>query len=165
MKTKLAHLCVQEGIDRKETVMDSITSHFRRLFCQAWEHFSRIFFRGQSDKEASIHMCVNQVNAFISFLPEEERRLLPTFLVSHFAEEADQPPEKALDPRKTLAEQSFSAETLLLLTYINMILKEALQLENPTDDELHASHIRATEGFIRFLNAGAPGNAFFEGDV
>lgn len=66
---------------------------------------------------------LNQVNAIISFLPENERNILPQKLVDFFKDKATIAPEQALDISLPLGEQNLTDETMLMLYYINNLLK------------------------------------------
>jgi len=69
----------------------------------------------------------NQVNALLTFLAEDDRKKLPQKLIDFFKEHANQPPTESLDISLPLAEQDLTDETLLMLYYINDILKKAKQ--------------------------------------
>ena len=68
---------------------------------------------------------INQVNAIISFLPENEREILPKKLVDFFSSKATCSPENAIDISKPLGEQALTDETMLMLYYINDLLKKS----------------------------------------
>ena len=69
-------------------------------------------------------IMINQVNAIISFLPENERNVLPKDFVTFFKDKANCPPNEAIDTEKALGEQKLTDETMLMLYYINKKLKE-----------------------------------------
>ncbi len=71
----------------------------------------------------NIQKMINQVNAIISLLPENERRILPKKLVDFFNNKANCSPENAIDISKPLGEQALVDETMLMLYYINNLLK------------------------------------------
>jgi len=72
----------------------------------------------------NIQKMFNQVNAIISFLPENERNILPKEMINFFNKKADCPPEEALDLAKPLEEQDLTDETIFMLYNINNLLKE-----------------------------------------
>lgn len=63
----------------------------------------------------------NQINAFISYLPDEERKKLPKKLVRYFYCKSNCSPKEALNPNLSLYEQNFTDEALLFLFYIMKI--------------------------------------------
>ena len=66
---------------------------------------------------------INQINAIISFLPENERKILPETLVDFFKSNANCRPEEALDMTKPLGEQDLADETMFMLYFIRSLLK------------------------------------------
>ena len=72
-------------------------------------------------------LMFNQINAIISLLPENEKKVLSPKFVLYFKEHANCEPEEALDFSKPLKEQELTDETLLMLYHLNNMLKEKLK--------------------------------------
>lgn len=136
--------------------MSKVTSYFVEIFEQLCEALTRFSSRVRSKKEYPLRECINQVHAFISYLPEDERKLLPVALVEYFAEHADLPPSESLDTSKSLEQQDLADETLLFLFYINMIFKEIKKSSAVTEEELHSAQVQASKEFIAMLNGERP---------
>lgn len=68
-------------------------------------------------------VMIDEINGIISFLPLDDRNKLPESLVKFFSDNAKVLPHEVIDPAKKLKEQELSDETLIMLTYINKILK------------------------------------------
>lgn len=127
--------------------MSKTASYFAEVFKQLHDALSHFSSRVRPKKECSQQKeyppreCINQVNAIISYFPDDERRLLPSTLVEYFAAHADLPPNDSLDMSKPLEQQSFSDETLLFLFYINSIFKEIKKSNAVTEEEMHSAHV------------------------
>lgn len=68
-------------------------------------------------------LMFNQVNAIISFLPEDERNTLPQNLVDFFKNNSNCSPDEVLDIALPLDKQNLTDETMLMLYHINSLLK------------------------------------------
>ena len=66
----------------------------------------------------------NQVNAVIHFLPKEDRSRLPVKLISFFKRKANKKPEEVIDMNKELDKQRFNNDTIIMLYYINSLIKD-----------------------------------------
>lgn len=126
-----------------------------QMFNKLLETLSRFFLKTHSKEEFPTRICINEVNAIISCLPEKERELLPASLVEYFAERADLPPSKVFDMSKPLEQQSFSDETLLFMFYINTIFKEIEKSSAATEEEMQNAQVHATKQFIMMLDNNA----------
>lgn len=68
-------------------------------------------------------VMIDQINGIIDCLPNSEKSKLPESLISYFRDNAKVLPDEAINPMKDLKEQEISDETLVMLAYINKILK------------------------------------------
>ena len=132
--------------------MSNTKTYFTEAFRQLREVFLCFFSRIRQKNNSLPSRCINEINAIITYFPEEERNLLPLTLVEYFDEHATQSPNDALDMTKPLEKQSLSDETIVFLYYINSIFAEIKKCDADTEDELHSAHIRATRTFIKMLN-------------
>lgn len=70
---------------------------------------------------------INQVNAVVSFLPENERELLPKKLIDFLHNKSSELPENSLDLNRPFEEQSFTEEAFLILYGIKEELRKLSQ--------------------------------------
>ena len=68
-------------------------------------------------------LTFNQINAVISYLPEEERNLLPKTFVNFFKNKSTASPENSIDISLPLEKQNFTDEAMLILYHITKLLK------------------------------------------
>lgn len=132
--------------------MNNTKAYFTEAFKQLREAFLCFLSRIRQKNESPPNRCINEINAIITYFPEDERNLLPLTLVEYFAEHADRAPNDVLDMTKPLEKQSLSDETIIFLYYINSIFTEIKECDADTEDELHNAHVRATRNFIKLLN-------------
>ena len=70
---------------------------------------------------------INQINAIITFFPEEDKQCLPYKLIRFFTQNSNCPPEEAIDISLPLEKQNLDDETILMLYYINNLLQNKRQ--------------------------------------
>lgn len=68
-------------------------------------------------------VMIDQINGIIKCMSTKDKSKLPETLVKFFDEKAIREPSEVIDPMKPLKEQDISDETLIMLTYINGVLK------------------------------------------
>ena len=72
-------------------------------------------------------IMINQINAIIYYLPEQDKQLLPYKLIRFFQHNANCLPEEAINTKLPIEKQDFDDETILMIYYINNLLQNKRQ--------------------------------------
>jgi hypothetical protein len=72
----------------------------------------------------SAQVMINQINGIINQLVEEDGTRLPKSFIDYFAKNATVSPREAIDFSKKIEDQELSEETLVMLVYLNNLLKK-----------------------------------------
>jgi hypothetical protein len=68
-------------------------------------------------------LMIEQVNGILHYFSDEGRARLPSNFVNFFKKNAQKSPSQVINPNVPLAEQDLCDDTLLMLVFINKILK------------------------------------------
>ena len=67
---------------------------------------------------------INEINGIITYMSPECKKKIPANWIEYFQMNADVLPDKSIDPNKPLHEQNLDNQTILMLAYINKVLKK-----------------------------------------